>query len=84
MRDVTQLSELIASRGCAGRDRRRGRRGRAPAAGRRCSATHGRLMMIAADHPARGALRAGDRPLAMADRADLLDRLCARALPARA
>ncbi|HVH20870.1 MAG TPA: hypothetical protein VNA11_00280, partial [Pseudonocardia sp.] len=35
----------------------------------------GRLMMIAADHPARGALRAGDRPLAMADRADLLDRL---------
>jgi len=37
---------------------------------------HGRLMMIAADHPARGALRAGDRPLAMGDRADLLDRLC--------
>lgn len=36
---------------------------------------HGRLMMIAADHPARGALRAGDRPLAMADRADLLERL---------
>jgi hypothetical protein len=37
---------------------------------------HGRLMVIAADHPARGALRAGDRPMAMADRADLLDRLC--------
>jgi hypothetical protein len=37
---------------------------------------HGRLMMIAADHPARGALRAGARPLAMADRGDLLDRLC--------
>jgi hypothetical protein len=37
---------------------------------------HGRLMIIAADHPARGALRAGDRPLAMADRADLLGRLC--------
>ncbi|MGQ0574839.1 MAG: Cgl0159 family (beta/alpha)8-fold protein [Pseudonocardia sp.] len=37
---------------------------------------HGRLMMIAADHPARGALRAGERALAMADRADLLDRLC--------
>jgi hypothetical protein len=36
---------------------------------------HGKLMMIAADHPARGALRAGDRPLAMADRTDLLDRL---------
>ncbi|HZG91870.1 MAG TPA: aldolase [Pseudonocardia sp.] len=37
--------------------------------------SHGRLMVIAADHPARGALRAGDRPLAMADRADLLGRL---------
>lgn len=37
---------------------------------------HGRLMMIAADHPARGALAAGTRPLAMADRSDLLDRLC--------
>jgi hypothetical protein len=36
---------------------------------------HGRLMMIAADHPARGALRAGERPLAMADRAELLGRL---------
>jgi hypothetical protein len=37
---------------------------------------HGRLMMIAADHPARGALRAGADPLAMADRARLLQRLC--------
>lgn len=37
---------------------------------------HGRLMMIAADHPARNALGAGDRPMAMADRADLLERLC--------
>ncbi|WP_214402799.1 Cgl0159 family (beta/alpha)8-fold protein [Pseudonocardia lacus] len=36
---------------------------------------HGRLMMIAADHPARGALRAGERALAMAHRVDLLDRL---------
>lgn len=36
----------------------------------------GRLMVVAADHPARGVLRAGDDPLAMADRADLLDRLC--------
>ncbi|GAA0472608.1 hypothetical protein Ade02nite_52350 [Paractinoplanes deccanensis] len=36
---------------------------------------HGKLMIIAADHPARGALRAGDDPLAMANRADLLDRL---------
>ena len=37
---------------------------------------HGRLMMIAADHPARGSLAAGTRPLAMADRGELLDRLC--------
>jgi len=37
---------------------------------------HGRLMIIAADHPARGALRAGQEPLAMSHRADLLDRLC--------
>jgi hypothetical protein len=35
-----------------------------------------RLMVIALDHPARGALRAGPRALAMADRPDLLDRLC--------
>ncbi|SPE99753.1 Cgl0159 family (beta/alpha)8-fold protein [Streptomyces sp. MA5143a] len=36
----------------------------------------GRLMIVAADHPARGALGVGGRPLAMADRADLLQRLC--------
>lgn len=34
-----------------------------------------RLMIVAADHPARGALRVGDRPMAMANRYDLLDRL---------
>jgi hypothetical protein len=33
-------------------------------------------MIIAADHTARGAIGAGDQPLAMADRVDLLDRLC--------
>jgi len=36
----------------------------------------GRLLLVAADHPARGALRAGDRALAMGDRLELLDRLC--------
>jgi hypothetical protein len=35
----------------------------------------GRLMIIAADHTARGVLAAGDRPMAMANRADLLDRI---------
>ncbi|MET9394317.1 deoxyribose-phosphate aldolase [Streptomyces sp. NPDC006624] len=36
----------------------------------------GRLMIVAADHPARGALAVGGRALAMANRADLLERLC--------
>jgi hypothetical protein len=35
---------------------------------------HGKLMIIAADHPARGALRAGADPFAMGNRMDLLDR----------
>jgi hypothetical protein len=35
----------------------------------------GRVMIVAADHPARGSLGAGRRPDAMADRAGLLDRL---------
>ena len=35
----------------------------------------GRLMVIAADHPARGANGVGSRPMAMANRTDLLDRL---------
>ncbi|MGW3493661.1 Cgl0159 family (beta/alpha)8-fold protein [Streptomyces sp. NPDC001020] len=36
----------------------------------------GRLMIVAADHPARGALDIGDRHLAMANRAVLLERVC--------
>ncbi|MCS0638624.1 deoxyribose-phosphate aldolase [Streptomyces sp. LP05-1] len=36
----------------------------------------GRLMIVAADHPARGALGVGGRPYAMANRLDLLERLC--------
>src|SRR3712207_9192287 len=35
----------------------------------------GRLMLVAADHPARGALSAQGRPTAMASRTDMLDRL---------
>lgn len=35
----------------------------------------GRLMLVAADHPARGALRAGTDPMAMGDRTRLLDRM---------
>jgi hypothetical protein len=44
---------------------------RAPATG-----TADALMIIAADHPARGALRAGADPLAMGNRRDLLERIC--------
>ncbi|MGW7610230.1 Cgl0159 family (beta/alpha)8-fold protein [Streptomyces sp. NPDC054766] len=36
----------------------------------------GRLMIVAADHPARGALGVGGHRFAMANRADLLERLC--------
>jgi hypothetical protein len=47
-------------------------RARAPAV----AGPDGRLVIVAADHPARGTLRAGRERLAMADRADLLERLC--------
>lgn len=46
------------------------RRARRPLLGER-----GRMMIVAADHPARGALGAGPDPMAMANRADLLERL---------
>jgi DhnA family fructose-bisphosphate aldolase class Ia len=36
---------------------------------------HGKLMIIAADHPARGALRAGTEPFAMGNRMNLLERI---------
>ncbi|WSD84203.1 aldolase [Streptomyces canus] len=53
----------------------------AAAAGRRVRASsllgeHGKAMIIAADHPARGANGVGGDPSAMADRSELLDRLC--------
>ncbi|MGW7043483.1 Cgl0159 family (beta/alpha)8-fold protein [Streptomyces avermitilis] len=48
-----------------------GRRTRRPLIGE-----SGRLLIVAADHPARGALGVGGRGLAMAHRADLLERLC--------
>ncbi len=35
----------------------------------------GKIMILAVDHPARGALRVGVRDMAMADRTDVLDRL---------
>jgi hypothetical protein len=48
----------------------------AAAAGRRRPPrAPGRVLIVAADHPGRGALAAGSRPLAMGDRRELLDRL---------
>lgn len=37
---------------------------------------HGKMFVIAADHPARGALSSGENPLALGDRRELLTRLC--------
>jgi hypothetical protein len=47
----------------------------AAAARKRADPLPDRLMLIAADHPARGALGVAGRPMAMASRTDLLDRL---------
>lgn len=41
----------------------------------RAISERGTLFLVAADHPARGALRSGPDPMAMADRRGLLDRL---------
>jgi DhnA family fructose-bisphosphate aldolase class Ia len=37
----------------------------------------GRILIVAADHPARGSIKVGDRPSAMANRIDLLNRIVA-------
>jgi uncharacterized protein len=69
-----QLTELIATR-----VHRPGAVAEAAATRRRPRSLlgeHGRLMIIACDHPARGAVRVGERALAMGDRIELLDRLC--------
>src|SRR6185312_13138356 len=61
------------------RVRRPGRIAEAAAARARAASVvgpDGRLVIVAADHPARGTLRAGRKQFAMADRADLLERLC--------
>ncbi|HEY1967539.1 MAG TPA: aldolase [Pseudonocardia sp.] len=73
MRDE-QLGQLISTR-----VHRPGEVAKIAAGRRRPSSVlgeHGKLMIIACDHPARGAVRVGDRALAMGDRVELLDRLC--------
>jgi len=65
---VTELTQIRARRPQAIAQAAAGRQ--------RPAAFPGRLVLIAADHPARGILRAGRRETAMADRAGLLERLC--------
>jgi DhnA family fructose-bisphosphate aldolase class Ia len=67
--DLAELRELRATRPETVADRA-ARRVRRPLLG-----ADGKLMIVAADHPARGALGVRDRPDAMADRYDLLHRL---------
>ena len=49
---------------------------RAKARSKRTTPFGAKELIIAADHPARGTLRAGSNPMAMANRAELLRRLC--------
>ncbi|MFK4808487.1 deoxyribose-phosphate aldolase [Microbacterium sp. LWS13-1.2] len=67
--DFTRLRDIRATRPEAIRDALTVRRRRDVLRG------DGRLFIVAADHPARGALAVGGNPTAMADRYDLLDRL---------
>jgi DhnA family fructose-bisphosphate aldolase class Ia len=66
---ITRLRDLRARRPEAIADALAGRRRRP------LRADGGQLLIVAADHPARGALGVGARDTAMADRVDLLDRL---------
>ncbi|MCX2733068.1 deoxyribose-phosphate aldolase [Saccharopolyspora sp. NFXS83] len=68
--DIADLTRVRATRPEAIREAASVRR-RRPLLG-----ASGRLLIIAADHPARGVLGAGGDALAMANRADLLARLC--------
>jgi uncharacterized protein len=71
MRDqIKAIGEVRARRPRAIAEAAAGRRRRTSLLGE-----DNQIFLIAADHPARGALRAGDRPMAMADRADLLERM---------
>jgi DhnA family fructose-bisphosphate aldolase class Ia len=68
-----EIRDLVAVR--AGQPERIGEVATARRAPAGLVGTTGRLMLVAADHPARGALRAGADGLAMADRGELLARL---------
>lgn len=63
LRETRAMAPEMIATALAGRERRELLRG------------DGRLMIVAADHPARGALAVGSNPTAMADRNELLRRL---------
>jgi hypothetical protein len=65
---LTRLTEIRATNPDAVRQALAGRR-------RQSIADQGTLFLIAADHPARGVLKVGSDPMAMADRGELLSRL---------
>lgn len=67
--DFARLRELRAAHPAGIRESLTGRRRRDVLQG------DGRLFIVAADHPARGALAVGQNPTAMADRYELLNRL---------
>jgi DhnA family fructose-bisphosphate aldolase class Ia len=67
--DFARLRDLRAAHPATVRDAAASRRRREVLRG------DGRLFIIAADHPARGALAVGADPIAMSDRYDLLERL---------
>jgi len=74
---LRRLSEADLDRVRSARARNPEAIGRALAGRRRRHLVRGdgRLLIVAADHPARGALGVGTDPTAMADRCELLDRL---------
>ncbi|WP_432484976.1 Cgl0159 family (beta/alpha)8-fold protein [Kineococcus esterisolvens] len=69
-RDYAEVSDIRAFQPERIAERSRARRRR-----EQLLPADGRLMIIAADHPARGANGVGARPMAMASRTELLDRL---------
>lgn len=70
-RPVDKLRELRVHDPGAVLDAARRRRRRSRVVG-----DDGKLFIVAADHPGRASLRVGPDPMAMADRGDLLERLC--------
>lgn len=69
--DLAELARIRATRPAAVREAAAQR----PVRSLHAAVAERRLLIVAADHSARGALKVGDDPLAMADRGRLLERL---------